>query len=242
MDFSARFHEDGFVIVGQFLDSDELAEVDRQLDHYITDVVPRTKKGDVDYESGSDRISHLSSLDAYDPYWNNLLNRLRTLELLESFLGTGVEPLASEVFYKAAHVGSAAPPHQDNAYLHFDPPEAMAVWVALDKATVENGCVWYSKGSHKLGDMPHVHGDTPPFSKRVEQIPDPTRYPAVPAILKPGDAVIHQIGTVHWSERNNSDQDRRGLVLNYKGVNARVDEQAHANHMAYVQQLRAMDR
>ena len=67
MDLSARFHEDGFVIVGQFLDSDELAEVGRQLDRYITDVVPRTKKGNVDYQSGSDRISHLSSLEAYGP-------------------------------------------------------------------------------------------------------------------------------------------------------------------------------
>jgi ectoine hydroxylase-related dioxygenase (phytanoyl-CoA dioxygenase family) len=189
-------------------------------------------------EAGSSSaIRHISGLHLYDSFWNDLLHRPRTLDLLEGCLGSRAEPVHSEVFYKPARVGTPAPIHQDNAYLQYDPPEGVAVWIALDKASVENGCIWYAKGSHKLGNLPHVKGDKPPFSKMLVQPPDPALYPEAPALLQPGEAVLHHVLTVHRSAPNLTDRNRRGLVLDYKGVNAQVDEPAHARHMAFVAQL-----
>ena len=220
MDAATQLREDGFVIVDRFLDEGELAEVEHQLARFIDQVVPHGKPGLVVYEAGSDKkISHLSNLEMHDPYWKDLLNRPRTIELLEACLGTDVEPLASEVFYKPARVGSAAPPHQDNAYMHFNPPDGIAVWVALDEVTLDNGCIWYAKGTHKLGDLRHVSGETPPFSKLLADPVDTSKNPEVPALLKPGGAVIHHLQTVHRSGPNRTDHNRRGLVLNYKGIN-----------------------
>lgn len=42
-------------------------------------------------------------------------------------------------------------PHQDATYLYTAPPKLIGFWIALDDATVENGCLWFSPGSHKSG-------------------------------------------------------------------------------------------
>jgi phytanoyl-CoA hydroxylase len=41
--------------------------------------------------------------------------------------------------------------HQDAAYLHTDPVQLVGFWVALDDATLENGCLWFAPGSHRSG-------------------------------------------------------------------------------------------
>lgn len=40
-------------------------------------------------------------------------------------------------------------PHQDGWYLHTEPMNIVGYWFALEDATIENGCLWFSKGSHK---------------------------------------------------------------------------------------------
>lgn len=41
--------------------------------------------------------------------------------------------------------------HQDASYLYTEPPNLVGVWIALDNATVDNGCLWFARGSHKSG-------------------------------------------------------------------------------------------
>ena len=40
-------------------------------------------------------------------------------------------------------------PHQDSTFLHTSPMKLMGYWIALEDATVENGCLWFIPGSHK---------------------------------------------------------------------------------------------
>lgn len=43
-------------------------------------------------------------------------------------------------------------PHQDETYLHTTPEDKLlGFWIALDDATIENGCLWFIPGSHKNG-------------------------------------------------------------------------------------------
>lgn len=41
--------------------------------------------------------------------------------------------------------------HQDATYLYTEPVKVVGVWIALDDATVQNGCLQFAKGSHKSG-------------------------------------------------------------------------------------------
>ena len=40
-------------------------------------------------------------------------------------------------------------PHQDSTFLHTTPMKLMGCWIALEDATLENGCLWFIPGSHK---------------------------------------------------------------------------------------------
>lgn len=41
-------------------------------------------------------------------------------------------------------------PHQDATFLYTEPlGQVMGVWIALEDATLNNGCLWFMPGSHK---------------------------------------------------------------------------------------------
>ncbi|MCJ1254127.1 hypothetical protein MMC24_001941 [Lignoscripta atroalba] len=57
--------------------------------------------------------------------------------------------LQSMVICKQPEIGGRVPPHQDSTFLYTDPPSAVGFWIALEDATVENGCLSFSNGSHR---------------------------------------------------------------------------------------------
>lgn len=231
---SARFQEDGFVVVKGFLNAEELKQTEQEIDRYITEVLPTVPRIHVVYESGwSGPLKQFSRMELYDEYFQQALRRPATLDLLGACLGEPVEPITTEVFYKPARVGSPALYHQENAYFNYLPPYGLVIWIALDETTLENGSVHFVRGSHRLGEIPHVQTGLPLFSKALSKPPDPALYPEVPALLQPGDASIHHFLTVHRSGPNNTDSHRRGFVLDYRGRSTEVNQETSRSHEAY---------
>ena len=62
-----------------------------------------------------------------------------------------VEPLLLQSMYlcKAAHTGGEVGSHQDATFLWTDPVTVTGLWVALEDATVDNGCLWALPGGHR---------------------------------------------------------------------------------------------
>lgn len=57
--------------------------------------------------------------------------------------------LQSMVICKQPEIGGRVPPHQDSTFLYTNPPSAVGFWIALEDATVSNGCLSFARGSHK---------------------------------------------------------------------------------------------
>ncbi len=57
--------------------------------------------------------------------------------------------LQSMVICKQPEIGGAVPPHQDSTFLYTKRPSAVGWWIALEDATVENGCLSFAPGSHR---------------------------------------------------------------------------------------------
>lgn len=57
--------------------------------------------------------------------------------------------LQSMIICKQPEIGGRVPPHQDSTFLYTNPPSAVGFWIALEDATVENGCLSFAKGSHR---------------------------------------------------------------------------------------------
>lgn len=65
-------------------------------------------------------------------------------------LGVGhAKPLQSMAILKPPGIGGEVRWHQDATFLHTEPPSVVGLWVALDDATQDNGCLWAIPGGHR---------------------------------------------------------------------------------------------
>src|SRR5688500_11809685 len=94
-----------------------------------------------------------------------------------------------KVMLKEAHSGGAWEWHQDYGYWYdqgFAFPRMMSAFVALDEATVANGCLQVLKGSHLLGRLEHgkVGNQTGTNAERIAAL-EP-HFKRVHCTMKPG--------------------------------------------------------
>jgi len=73
----------------------------------------------------------------------------RTRALARSLKFKDPRVLQSMVICKQPEIGGAVPAHQDSTFLYTDPPSAVGFWLALEDATVQNGCLSFAPGSHR---------------------------------------------------------------------------------------------
>lgn len=57
----------------------------------------------------------------------------------------------SMYIFKNPGVGSEVKSHQDGTYLFTEPNSVIGFWIALEDATIQNGCLQFIRGSHKGG-------------------------------------------------------------------------------------------
>ncbi|MBI4578373.1 MAG: phytanoyl-CoA dioxygenase family protein [Planctomycetes bacterium] len=108
--------------------------------------------------------------------------------------------------------------HQDVTYWGLEPPKALTVWLAIDDADVENGCMRVIPGSHRGRLLPHGTAETSGNLLSVNQeIPrhlvEESR--AVDLPLKSGWASIHDGLAIHGSNPNRSSRRRCGLTIRF---------------------------
>ena len=76
---------------------------------------------------------------------------------LDELMGRGRAMLQEMALVKPPRIRREKPWHQDAAYFRGSDPSLMfGVWIALDPATTENGCMELIPGSHRAGPVPHI--------------------------------------------------------------------------------------
>jgi phytanoyl-CoA hydroxylase len=100
-------------------------------------------------ERSINKIGH--ALHDLDPVFNNF-SRTAEIKQLVSDLGI-VDPLLLQSMYifKQPRIGGEVTCHQDATFLFTEPLRMVGLWVALEDATVDNGCLWVIPGGHELG-------------------------------------------------------------------------------------------
>ncbi|MCQ6557658.1 phytanoyl-CoA dioxygenase family protein [Paenibacillus mendelii] len=133
------------------------------------------------------------------------------LSIVERLLGESSKLVQDMALLKPPHGGGEKPWHQDMAYgpLAFD-KSVLGVWIALDEAGIDNGCMHVIPRSHMEGATPH-------YALRDWQICDANvpveRNIAVP--LKPGGILIFHGLLYHGTPYNFSSKRRRALQFHY---------------------------
>lgn len=125
---------------------------------------------------------------------------------------------------KPARIGHSAPWHQDEAY--WDPEldhHAVGNWMPLDDAHLDNGCLWFLPGSHRLPVLPHKHEGDDPTVHILELVDPVDTSAAVPVPTLAGGASFHHPRTLHFSRPNTTDHDRRACANEFQTAPVRRD-------------------
>lgn len=106
--------------------------------------------------------------------------------------------------------------HQDEIYIPTRDRSLCGGWIAIDDATVDNGCLWVLPGSHKKGYLwPQRDHNRPEDFDSAQESYGFDDKDEVPVEVKAGTVVFFNGYLLHRSRPNKSDQYRRVLVNHY---------------------------
>jgi phytanoyl-CoA hydroxylase len=167
-------------------------------------------------ERRQDIVRKLFYYVEYDARLKAMSEQPQLLEILERMIGD--RPVLSQdmALIKPPFVGSEKPWHQDQAYFNIPLGETVVgVWIALDEALPENGCMYIIPGSHTQGPVIH-------FQRRDWQIcdTDVAHDEAIAVPLKPGGCLFFHCLLHHGTPPSRSPRRRRALQFHYKGAQA----------------------
>lgn len=165
--------------------------------------------------SGEAPLRKLDNPVVHREVFRNLARDRRIVSIVEQLIGRGVQVVFSQIFMKPPEVGGPKPLHQDNFYFGPDETHALlTVWIALDAATVENGCLYYADGSHRGALVEHVAPEGEPFNLQVPaEAAGEIVMTAAP--VPQGGLSLHHGHTLHQSSSNRSNRPRRAAAFHY---------------------------
>ncbi|KAF3775310.1 Phytanoyl-CoA dioxygenase [Nymphaea thermarum] len=93
------------------------------------------------------KVGH--ALHEIDPVFRKFSCSEKIAGLLSSLSYRRPVIIQSMYIFKQPGIGGEVVPHQDNSFLYTEPPSCTGLWLALEDATIANGCLWAIPGSHK---------------------------------------------------------------------------------------------
>ncbi len=231
------WEEDGFFLRAAVFAAAELAELRAAAEAVVERAAGAAGRGDSYWIDGNRYVEasrstvqfehrpQSSTLRVVEPFhhlhprFSELIGDPRLVDPMCDLVGgERVALFTDKLNLKRPREGSRFRWHQDSPYWnhacdHVD--RLPNVMLALDDASVANGCLRVVRGSHRHGLLPGCEGEgtlgplfTHPRHVREED--------QVPAEMPAGSLLFFSPHTVHGSQPNHSDRQRRALVLTYQ--------------------------
>lgn len=141
----------------------------------------------------------------------------RLVAPLQAIMGPDIEFLSDKLVFKSNDLGFGSPWHQDWHYWRGQ--HKVSVWIALDDATPENGCLKMLPGSHHRVVTMNGKGDGKGFDLRMDpKDVDESKVAVLRAAA--GTAVVFHDLALHASFPNTSGADRWALISTYRNAAA----------------------
>jgi len=231
-DFTDHYVEFGFALLANALAPDEVAAINADalklcrgdfgtIQYGLSGVEGEDKKLDDLARPGTDDEMLRRYLCIHFPHKvstaaREAVTNPRIVEGLTAVIGPNVKAMQSMLFIKSEGKPGQAW-HQDEYFIPTRDRSLTAVWIALDDATVENGCLWVLPGSHRRGVLYPTHPQTDPrFDCTVEAYEFPYGDDeAVPVEIPAGTALIFNGYLLHRSLENSGRHGYRRALANH---------------------------
>ncbi len=216
------YRRDGFVVIEDFLDADELETWRHTVGVAVAERNGR-KFANQDVLIGEDDGINPDA-DFYGKVFDQLLNLWQTNEamralILDERIGEMAGRLAGvdglRVWHDQALIKQpwANPTgfHLDTPFWSFSDRRAISIWIALDDATPENGCLYFFPGSHLTTTF-----DNPGITRNLDAIfemyPDYRTATPFQAAMTAGSCSFHNGMTIHGAGANMTSRARRAMT------------------------------
>ena len=216
----AFYHRNGFLSIPAITTPEEVEWLRAIYDHLFASRAGR-EVGDQFDLGGSDEegkeavLPQILGPSKYAPELRNGLFRVNALAIARQLLGPEASYGGDHAILKPPGRGASTPLHQDEAYWNPDLEyNSISIWIPLQDATLENGCMQFVPGSQKQEVRPHhcINNDPRIHGLEVDN-PDLSGLVACP--IPAGGATIHHNRTLHYAGPNHTDEPRRAYILGY---------------------------
>ena len=223
--WTADFHQNGFVIAPQIFTDAEVAKIREsfmaQNAYGPVEGLSEIRRGGPDAYDPGDPLRfyprmmhpHKHPDKPVGPVARRCMLDSRVEAILAALMGEAPAAVQSMFYFKPPGA-RGQDLHQDNYYLRVAPDTCYAAWTALDDVTQENGGMVLVPGSHRLPMLCPTQADkTLFFTDHHVDIPD--GMAAVPADMKAGDVLFFNGSVIHGSYPNASERFRRAIICHY---------------------------
>ena len=215
------YHENGYLVVTDALSAQELEELRAEATS-----ICRSERGEVQGfvpgvagESEEDTLRRYLCIHFPHKLSQTMLGYLSTpsmVKVLTEIIGPNVKCMQSMLFIKATGKPGQAW-HQDEDFIPTRDNSLVGGWIAMDDATIENGCLWVIPGSHRPGVLwPMERQQDPRFDCTAESAGFPyTDADAIPVEVKAGSIVFFNGYLLHRSFPNRAQSGYRRVLVNH---------------------------
>jgi ectoine hydroxylase-related dioxygenase (phytanoyl-CoA dioxygenase family) len=206
-----QYQDDGFVIPDFKMSENDLLEIEKKHNQLI--------------EKFPEYKNYCPAVLLKDESFLKYCLNEKIINFVEQLLGKQFALWNSSFFAKPAHNGFETPWHQDGQYWPINPLATCTVWLAIDDATEENGCLRFIKGSHKNKKLKE-HSRNENKNLTLHQEVNKNEYDiskSVNLLLKRGQISLHDVYIVHGSKENKSSNSRRAMTMRFMPLTSKFD-------------------
>jgi phytanoyl-CoA hydroxylase len=223
----AFYQENGFLVIENWLDETELQHWQHTTQEAVDQRLAMTASGVT--QTGTNRI--LTNQQNPDSYYAQVFTQcIKLLETHDGMRALMLDPRIGKLAATLAGIDGIRvwhdqalfkPPfgnptgwHLDNPYWSFSTRDTLSLWVALDDATLSNGCLYYIPGSHKTATWENA-GIGQNMADLFKLYPEWRTVEPVACPCPAGSAVFHNGLTAHGAGANMTNKPRRAMTCAY---------------------------
>lgn len=211
----ALMNERGFCVLEDLFTVEEMEELTRLIEAHQQRHADRlVANGGTEGISRASEILFTHDLAEQDAGIRAFATRPEFVAISTQLLGPDTDLYWNQSVFKEPEGEKEFPWHQDDGYTPVEPSPYVTVWLALNDATIENGCIWTLPGSHKQGLVEHTKSP-------IGLVCYPSDAPdqGVPVPIRAGSVAIFWSLTMHKSGVNRSQGKRKAYILQYSHAN-----------------------
>jgi phytanoyl-CoA hydroxylase len=216
-DQKKQYQEDGYFLLENVFSVEEMNQVATLIEGYQKRHEERLRaSGSNDGISRAGEITFTDHLAEHDAGLRAFATRPEFVALATQLLGPDVDLYWNQSVFKQPEGKKEFPWHQDDGYTPVTPSPYLTLWLALNDATPENGCISVLPSSHKLGLVEHTPS---PIGLVCHSSEHPDQ--GVQAPVRAGSLLAFQSLTMHKSGANTSSGSRKAYILQYSHTGLR---------------------